>query len=326
MLTRSARLLPGASLRRIFRSDESRFLLSTALKIWAISAVVELIVGHILFLSVRLNYFFFRAHEHRGIDELGEAYFQHVLKDIIDALPVMLVFHVVIFFMGLYVGHMMLRPFKNIGEYCRLAIDDPNVPYRVETFSAYRLLARFSELFFDHLRRARHSGVLEKHEIPPQFLGFHKPALDGQFLFHFCFFLLMIMIISVAAIMAFAVSVRDNTTQLALKMLKADPKVLSTFFQEQNFLIEELWVLTGILVVGLHLLLGLHLYGQVSGAAFAIFATMRSFLKGSWQNRVHLVGYSYLRESTRSLNKYLEWVQKNLTSDKLKVESSHRDR
>ncbi len=321
----ASRLPPLTLVRRLFQTDESRFLISTAVKVWAISALVELIVGYILFSNVRLNYYFFRAHGYRGIDELGEAYFQHVMGDVIDALPWVLFFHVVIFFMGLYVGHMMLRPFKNIGDYCRLAIDNPNTVYQVESFSAYRLLVRFSELFFEHIRLARQQGALEKRDVPPQFMGVHKPVLDTQFLFHFCFFLLIIMIVSIVAIMGFAVNVNDNTTQIALKMIKADPRVLSAFFQDQSFLIDELWILTAALIVGLHILMGVHLYAQVSGAAFAIFATMRSFLKGSWQNRVHLVGYSYLRDSTRSLNKYLDWVQKNLTTGKLEVESRSRD-
>lgn len=323
---RFAHFFSVAFFRKLFQSDESRFLLATAVKVWSISALVEVVVGYILFSNVRLNYYFFRAHGYRGIDELGEAYYQHVMSDVIEALPWVLFFHVVIFFMGLYVGHMMLRPFKSIGSYCASAIEDPNTVYQVESFSAYRLLVRFSEIFFEHIRSARKLGVLEKRDVPPQFTGVHKPVLDTQFLFHFCFFLLIIMIVSIVAIMGLAVNVHENTTQIALKMLKADNRVLSGFFHDQRFLIDELWILTAALVVGLHLLMGLHLYEQVSGAAFGIFATMRSFLKGNWRNRVHLVGYSYLRESTRSLNKYLDWIEKNLTRDKQEVESSERDR
>jgi hypothetical protein len=306
------KLLQISGLKKLFQSDESRFLLGTGFKMWSISLIVELLVGYILLNNVRLNYHFFHSHGYRGIDELSDAYFYHVTADIIDAIPWILGFHVIIFFMGLYMGHLMLRPFKRIGTYCTDVIQNSNAVYRVEEFSAYRLLTRFSELFFDHLSAGRKKGSLDKREIPPQFMGVHKPVLDGQFLFHFSFFLIIIMIISIGAIMGFASNIQENTTQIALKMLKADPKIISAYFHDQSFLIDEMWILTALLIVGMHVVLGFHLYSQVSGASFAIFATMRSFMKGSWQNRVHLVGYSYLRDSTRALNKYLDWVEKNL--------------
>lgn len=306
---------PISELKKIFQTDESRLILGTALKMWFISIVVELLVGYILFSNIRLNYHFFSSHGYRGIDELSDAYFYHVTADMIDAIPWILGFHIIIFFMGMYMGHLMLRPFKRIGNYCTEVINSPNTVYRTEEFSAYRLLTRFSEIFFDHLSAGRLKGKVEKRDIPPQFMGVHKPVLDGQFLFHFSFFLIIIMIVSIAGIMGFASNIQENTTQIAIKMLKADPKIISAYFHDQSFLIDEMWILTAVLIIGLHVVLGLHLYSQVSGASFAIFATMRSFMKGSWQNRVHLVGYLYLRESTRALNKYLDWVEKNLTQN-----------
>ena len=299
-------------LKKLFQTEESQFLLGTAFKVWSISMLVEMIVAYIVYSNIRLNFFFFRAHGYAGIDSLSEAYFQHVLADSIDALPWILSFHIAIFFMGLYIGHIMLRPFKTIGTYCQKVIDDPNTAYKNEEFSAYRLLTRFSEVFFEHLRDCRSKNKLVARDVPPQYMGIHKPVFDGPFIFQFSFFLLIVMIVSIVAIMGFATDIHDNTMQIALRMLKADPKIVSAFFQDQAVLVDEMWWLTGILVVGLHVMMGLHLYAQVSGAAFGIFATMRSFMKGSWQSRVHLVGYSYLRDSTRLINKYLDWLQKNL--------------
>jgi hypothetical protein len=216
--------------------------------------------------------------------------------------------------MGLYIGHIILRPFKTMGDYCTKVIEKPDTPFNLEEFSAYRLLTRFSEIFFDFLRDSRKKNTLEPKDIPPQYTGIHKPVFDAPFLFHFSFFLVIIMIVSTIVIMDFATDVHTNMTQIAIRMLKADPKILSAFFQDQAGIIDEMWFLTALLVVILHIVLGLHLYNQVSGAAFGIFATMRSFMKGQYQNRVHLVGYSYLRDSTRALNKYLDWIQKNLNS------------
>jgi hypothetical protein len=62
----------------------------------------------------------------------------------------------------------------------------------------------------------------------------------------------------------------------------------------------------------------MHLYGKVSGAAFGIFSTMRSFMKGDHFSRVHLVGYAHIRDNTRKLNKYLDFAQNNFEKRKPK--------
>ena len=305
-------LAKASILKKVFQTPESRFMLGVAFKVWSISVVAELIVGYLLYTNIRLNFYFFRAHGYEGISELRSAYFDHVLVDTIEYIPYLLLFHIGIFFTGLYIGYLMLRPFRRMGRYCQDVIEDSNIAYKLEEFSSYRLLTRFSDFFFDHIRESRRKNKLEVRDVPSSYMGIHGPVFDGLFLIHFSFFLIIIVIISVLVTMHFASEIHINTIQIAIRMLKANPKMMTSFFQDQSFMIDEMWYLAASIVTSLHIVMGLHLYNQVSGAAFGIFATMRSFLKGNFQNRIHLVGYSYLRESTRSINKYLDWISKNV--------------
>ncbi len=300
-------------LRQAFKTDESRFVLSTAVKFCALSCGVMLMVGHQIYQIVRLNLVFFRANGFSGIDELSEAYYDALLGNVAESLPLAFACFVVLFFVGLYLGIVILRPFKNIEDYCARAMEDPDAAYHVDQFAGYRLMTRFSELFFEFLRQARRQGKMEALGVPPQYTGIHRPLLDWPFLLHFSFFVLIMALLTVGMTMFLAMEVHENTVQLAIRMLKTDPKMMAGFFSAQTFVIEEMWILTGVLVMGTQMMLALHLYNQVSGAAFAIFSTMRTFMKGNHFARVHLVGYSYLRDSTRTLNKYLDWTQKNLS-------------
>ena len=81
---------------------------------------------------------------------------------------------------------------------------------------------------------------------------------------------------------------------------------------------DDLVILSIVLVAFSYLALGFHLYDKVSGAAFGIFSTMRSFMKGNYFSRVHLVGYAYIRDYTRKLNKYLDHIQNNFDKQKPK--------
>lgn len=302
-----------STVKNVFKTAESRFILFTGLKFGSICVLALLIIGYQLYNNARLNFYFFRANGYSSNSDLQEAYFDYVLSNFTETLPFICIFIVVVFFLGLYIATLILRPFKNIGAYSTVAMEEPEIPYIVDQFAGHRLVTRFSELFFDYLRTCRKNNKLEERTIPPQYMGIHGPVFDGAFIFHFLFFIVIMTILSVVMIMHIATDIHQNTIQLAIKILKADPKVMTYFFNAQSNMLDELWLLTGILVCALNLLLAIHLYHAVAGAAFGIFATMRSFIKGNHSARVHLVGYSYLRDSTRQLNKYLDWIQKNLS-------------
>ena len=299
-------------LKKVFQTPESRFMLGVAFKVWSISFIAEILVGYLLLTNVRLNFYFFRAHGYEGIQQLRSAYFDHVLSDAIDYIPLIILFHIAIFFSGLYIGYLMLRPFRRMAKYCTLVIQQPDTPFNIDEFSSYRLLTRFADFFFDHINESRKKNKLEARDVPSSYMGIHSPVFDGIFLLHFALFLVIIVIISVLVTMNIASEIHTNTIQIAIKMIKADPKMMNSFFYDQSFMIDEMWYLTASIVTTLHVIMGIHLYNQVSGAAFGIFATMRSFIKGNFQNRIHLVGYAYLRESTRTINKYLDWINKNV--------------
>jgi hypothetical protein len=105
--------------------------------------------------------------------------------------------------------------------------------------------------------------------------------------------------------------------ELATKTLP-DQKNVSMFFSEQMFILDEIVVLTIVTIAFSYVLLGLHLYNKVAGAAFGIFSTMRAFMKGNHSSRVHLVGYAHVREYTRKLNKYLDFIQNNFSKEQSK--------
>ena len=72
------------------------------------------------------------------------------------------------------------------------------------------------------------------------------------------------------------------------------------------------------MIISSYLTLAFHLYGKVSGAVFAFFSTMRSFMKGNRKARVHLIGYAQIRPHGRSFNKYLDYIERLCENDENK--------
>lgn len=307
---------PGQALKRTFKADDTRFMMATGLKVSGISFGINIFIYYFLYQVLRLNSAFFNAH---GFPQFAEEspFFDYVIMEASENFPVFLIFHVCLFFIGVYVGWLILRPFRYIGEYAEKVIDHPNTIYQNDDFSNYKLLTRFSEFFFEFLRDARKKSELQSSSIPPQYSGIHKPVLDYVFMLHFGLLLIIIAISSAVFIIENTTAVYQTMSDLAIKMLK-DYKATNKYLAEQMFIVDELVFLTVSLIVLFYTMLGLHLYNKVSGAAFGIFSTMRSFMKGNYSSRVHLVGYAHVRESTRKLNKYLDFVQNNFSKQKPK--------
>jgi hypothetical protein len=302
------------TLRKAFSSEETRFIMLVGLKVSAISFCITSFVYYFLFQILRLNHAFFRAH---GFPDFAEdsPFYDYIIQEALENLPILFMFHVFLFFIGVYVGWLIMRPFRNIGEYSDKIIDDNMAIYSVDEFSAYKLLIRFSEFFFEYLRESRRKGEIVSNSIPPHFSKIHKPVPDKIFMLHFGLLLIIISISSCVFIIDNATSIFNHMVELAQKTL-SNTKPLNKYFLEQMFVLDELVFLTVTLISVSYIALGFHLYNKVSGAAFGIFSTMRSFMKGNYSSRVHLVGYAHIREHTRKLNKYLDYIENNLSKPK----------
>lgn len=301
--------------RRIFKNEDTRFIMFVGLKVSGISFFISVFMYYFLFQVSRLNYAFFEAQGFPVQDEM--LFFDYIGREALDNVPVLFAFHIFLFFIGTYVGWLILRPFRVIGEYAEAVIENPNAVYKTDEFSNYKLLTRFSEFFFEFLREARRKGEITSNSIPPQYSRIHKPILDWIFLLHFGILLVIISICSSVFIIDNSSSLFHEMTELAMKTLQ-DPTAVRKYFTKQLFILDELVFMTVCLTSFFYILLGLHLYGMVSGAAFGIFSTMRAFMKGNYFSRVHLVGYAYIRDYTRKLNKYLDYLENNLIKTKPK--------
>jgi hypothetical protein len=298
-----------SEIKRAFKTEDSRFIVGVGLKVSGISLAISGFVYWFLFQILQLNLAFFKS---QGFPTLGDRgpFFDMVILEAVENLPLFLGFHICLFFIGAYVGWLILRPFRTIGEYCEEVIGNPNAIYRIEQFSTYSLLIRFAEFFFEYLRESRKRHQIISNSIPPQFSKIHRPVFDKIFMLHFGLLLVIISISSAVFIIENSSMVYESMVELSRKL--PNQKIVSQFYIEQLYILDEIVYLTVFCITVSYIMLGLHLYGKVSGAAFGIFSTMRSFMKGNYSSRVHLLGHGYLRDYTRRINKYLDFIENNL--------------
>ncbi|MEI8347677.1 MAG: hypothetical protein WCG27_09425, partial [Pseudomonadota bacterium] len=183
-----------------------------------------------------------------------------------------------------------------------------NVIYNPGFITDLRLLSSFGEYFFNYMENALDTGHLAPAKIMRKFTGIHHPVFEKVFFAQFFSLLIISSIAGGSIIFKFISDLNSHLIELSIKTLKPEPTI-TYFLNRQGPIFESMIVLVLIFHVVAYVLLAFHLYDRISRPAFGIFSTLRSFLKGDYNARVHLLGLNFLRPQCRKINTYLDYLQ-----------------
>lgn len=292
-------------------NDESKFRLVTMAKFVSIPIITFIILFCVIWLFLKMNLIYFVTKGfHKGL-QLEDAFYQFITAQLLDYVPYFIIFLFILLFAGLYISELIIRPFKIIGEYCEQFQIEAEAIYDPDFFVDLKILTRFSEYFFNIIENAIKNERLEKIDIPRKFQKIHKPVFEGGFFLQFFIYVLIFCLISGYMIYFAILDIYEGLIKLSTDVLKLDSK-MTYFFGQQYEILENISIVIFIMYILFYFLLSWHLYHKVSGPAFGFFATMRSYLKGDYSARVHLLGYYYIRAQSRKFNKFLDKISREL--------------
>jgi hypothetical protein len=300
--------------RKLWKNDEAKFRILTSLKMTSIPLFTFTITAAFFWILLNMNLIFFRANEYRGIDAFGEVFFDFLSSSLTDLMPYAALLLIFVNITAIYTSDILLRPFRLIGDYCEKRNGGEDASYNPDFFTDLKLLSQFSEFFFSYMETAELNKALHEVAVPKKYSKIHQPGFEKTFFLHYLLYILASVLAVSIALYAFANGLYEDIILLADQTLPNNPKI-NLFLSDQKAIIDQIiWFALCISTV-MYFFLATHLYQAVAAPAFAVFATMRSFLKGNYEQRVHLIGYPALRPQTRKLNKYLDWIQKNLVKN-----------
>ena len=299
------------SYKTLQNDEEVRFRLVNGLKISAIPVFTYCVLIIFLWIFLSMDLVFFKSNGYDNFDRFNEVFSDFIVSKILEfSLFFIGLFSFNLIF-GIYISELLLRPFRVIGDYCESFIADRSASYDPDFFSDLKLLTRFSEWFFNTIYIADQNGMLKPIEVPQKFTKIHKPVFETGFFLQFAFLILATSIVSGLLFYEVISGVHEQVVQMAFEILPNKYEI-QYFLLYQSSVLSNITIGTLVVQIFAYFLMALNLYKKVSTPAFGIFATMRSFIKGRYDSRVHLIGYSYLRPQCRKLNKYLSEMQKSL--------------
>lgn len=309
-------------LSNLFREPESRYKLLVGFKFLLIPLTTSLFMMCLMYMFMKLNYLFFEANGFDRTAELREAYYGYIANDLFHYVPLFAFCLLVFFGIGLMVGGLMLRPFKAIAKYCQDSIEGFRAIYDPEDFSDFRLLTRMSEFFFSSIEEQIKNGELVAKEIPRPFTRIHGPKLDRGFLVNILLLIIITQVMFCSLVYVFTTEMHNSIVNLALNSLQSNKIEQALFFSGQTEIINMIIIAVLLISSSFYFMMAYSLYSTVAGGSFGVFATMRAFLRGRYDARIHLVGYQHLRNYTRIINKYLDYLQSKYTQNIQKTEST----
>ncbi len=292
------------SLKNLIKNDvEARFRLVVAFKfaiIPIISFIILLLLSYVLLSTLLLIMDSFEVDKNFIAKDL---LWDFVSGSIASTIPWIMGLFVGLYILGLLVGSYVIRPFRTIAEYCEKRVQGEDASYDPGFYTDLKLLSSFSEWFFSTIEIVDGKMI----DLPKRYKGIHKPVFETNFFIHNFVITFLVTIVTALAIHYLSLEVFEDVVaivdeiyikEIALKKLLAN---LYNIF----ILISNIAILFNFF---LYMGFSINLYSKISTPAFGVFATMRSFISGRRSARVHLIGYPYIRDYTRILNKYLDQV------------------
>ncbi len=306
------------TIKQAFKGPEERFLIGCGLKISGLYLATLLVYAYVMWVIISINAIYFESKLAGFTQETRGDFVENAILVVTDEFVHIFWFLPFLFFCGIYIGKVLIRPFYLIGNYCKQKVEESNAVYKVDRFTDYKLLSDFSKLFFKFIDDAEEEGLLKAVDYPGRFKAIHGPKFEKVFFFNFLILILFLSTLSGVFFYFISGEIHSGLLDLSLQFLKDNDQALGYFVEEQKALFFSVVLFFIFHIFLSYLILSFHFYGRISGAIFAFFSTMRSFMRGRFSSRVHLIGYTQVRIYGRWFNKYLDNIEKKINKNKTK--------
>jgi hypothetical protein len=267
----------------LFESQDSIYSLKTAL---LITLVPVLLLGTIIYsvwLLLALNHSYFIANGFPIDDDSRQNFLMYLLQSQSEYLPHIGMFFVSVFFLGVFLSYIVLRPFNQLKTICEGVVSQNAVGVKVEGLDGQKLLIKLGNFLADYAVYRKEGKLLS---IPREFDKVKGPALDWVFYFQFFCLIAILMAVTVTTIHIFTHQLHDSIVQTAVTMLKA-PKGAEIFLSSQEDVINLITLVPSVLGCVLYGIIGRKIISKIEGVTYAYVRDVREMANGNYSRRLH---------------------------------------
>lgn len=252
---------------RLFKSQDSKYFLKTDFKVASVPLITTLLLAYSLWMYVELNYSFFLANGFATGPEMKEAFWDSILMEQIDYLPFLGLFFIAVFFLGLFLAHLVLRPFTYVRNMCEDILKSEPMDSEKGFLNARKLVVKAAMVFFDYLNKQ------------------DKSHSDGVFYLQYVVFLLFLTVITIFAATFTLHHMHETIVATALNMLKPNTS-LNTFLSSQQIHLNVIVAVLTVLTVFLYTILSRSIIRDIEGVSYSYLRDIRDITSGDHTRRL----------------------------------------
>lgn len=288
----------------LFQSQDSRYTLKTAFLVTLVPVLMLGIIIYSVWLLVVFNHSYFIANGFTALDQSREDFMYFILQSQIDYIPYVFLFFVAVFFLGLFLAYIVLRPFNQIMYMCDGLLAFSDTPVKVDGLNRQKIIIKLGQFLYDyHNAKKDHKDA----SLPKDLEDIKGPALDKVFYFQFVCIILILTAITVFSVTLFTGQLYDSIVETAVIMLKA-PKGMALFLSSQKDIIDLIVYVPCVISCILYALIGHLIISRIQGVTFAYVRDIKEVARGNIHRRVFSRVDDPGRQAAESINKVLDYL------------------
>lgn len=266
----------------LFESQDTKFTIKTALLITLVPVTMMAMIIYSIWLLLSMNHSYFLANGF-PIDSMTlEEFMNYLLQSQMDYLPYLGLFFIAVFFIGIFLAYLILRPFNQLMEICQEIKEAKGEKIKIIGLGKQKLLIKLGNflcLYFDAQKNKKSI------ELPPELQKVKGPVMD--FVFYFQFFCIMIILttITVISIYIFTHQLHESIIQAAITILKA-PKGMALFLSSQERVIDLIVLIPSVLSVAFYGFIAKIIISRIQGVTYAYVRDICDIANGNHGRRL----------------------------------------
>jgi hypothetical protein len=268
----------------LFKSTDSRYMLKTALLITMVPAIMIVVIAYSSWLLLVVNHSYFVAHGLALDEESREVFLNYLLISSTDDLWIVWMVLIGYFLMGLLLGHMVLRPFKQVALACEAAIKGEKKTINMSGLNKSKLLLKLGEFLVRHHDSMRR-GEAEK--MTDDLAESKAPRIDYVFYVQFFSLILILMGITVLFIHIFTEQLHMAIVDASWAFLKGKKTAgLVTFLSTQKDVLSSIVLVPSVISISIFIYLSRIIISKVEGVTFGCVRDVKDIVQGNRLRRL----------------------------------------
>ena len=291
----------------IFRSPDSKYFIRTANKVIGVPIFTSALVGYSIWMYLDINYYFFTSKGMAISDTIKEAFIDHLMSEQLDALPWVGLFFIMVYFLGLFLAHLVLRPFKVAALICQESMEGNTEVVIVKGLTKHQMVVKAASLLANFT-------ITRNHNLPPELSKIDGPRLDKVFYLQYALCMTILFIITAVAIYAGIHHLHESIVGSASLFLKTDGQVAS-FLSNQQGMVDNMGYACVLFSFLLYVSIAHGVVKDVEGVSYGYLRDVRKIIEGDYGRRLRPRFVDPGAEAALAINRLLDHCFPNPAAD-----------